>query len=57
MQGNPIYDRVCAEHGIDPLRARDSRRTVEAITRVMQRFARGMFGIGVAAQSSYALAR
>lgn len=55
MQSNPIYDRVCAERGIDPIRARDSRRTVEAITRLARRFARGVFDVGV--RRDYALAR
>ncbi len=55
MHSNPIYDRVCAEHGIDPILARDSRRTVEAIIRLVHRFARGLFGLGV--RRDYALAR
>ncbi|UFU14619.1 hypothetical protein LQK89_02655 [Curtobacterium sp. C1] len=55
MNSNPVYDRVCAEHGVEPIRSRDSRRTVEAITRLVHRFARGLLGIGV--RRDYALAR
>lgn len=54
---NPIYDRVCQQHGFDPIRRRASRIAAARIVDGVTGFLRELFGFNRIKTTDLALAR